>query len=164
MKIILIGFATSYKSSVGAMLSHKLDMPLFDVDSLVEQRQNQTVQQIFDIHGEEYFRELENAVIGELCCQSDCVIACGGGSVLAPNFDELSQNAQVFWLQVNGKNVKDRLIGNTRPLFDNLTLCQLEEKIQQRNEIYVSKNGIAVDTNDKTSMEVFAKIIQMLGI
>ncbi len=164
MKLVIIGFATSYKSTVAKRLSHKLNLPLFDVDKLAERKADMTVAQIFATQGEDVFRNLESQVLRDLATKPVGVVSCGGGSVLSADFPLLCQNATVVWLKVDGKNAKRRLNGHTRPLFDNLTLSQLCEKIEQRNALYSKYATIQVDTNGKSSKQVLENLFELLEI
>ena len=164
MKLVIIGFATSYKSSVARHLSQKLNIPLFDVDKLVESQSGMSIAQIFAQHGESHFRYLESQVIEELATKTNCVVSCGGGSVLSEAFEQLATNATIVWLKVDGKNVHRRLTGRTRPLFDNLSVAQLEQKIEQRNPYYAKFATVDVDTNGKSSKQVVAELCSKLNI
>ena len=164
MKLVIIGFATSYKSSVARQLSQKLNIPVFDIDKLVESQAGATISQIFATEGEGSFRALENQVIANLSTKTNCIISCGGGSVLSSEFPTLVQDATVLWLKVNGKTAHSRLNGHTRPLFDKLTVDQLTQKIDARNPYYANYATLEVDTNGKTSKQVVAEVRKLLGV
>ena len=79
-KIFLVGFMAAGKSTVAKALAHKLDRRVEDSDELIEKRERKTVADIFDRHGELYFRTSERAVIQELAPLQHVVIATGGGT------------------------------------------------------------------------------------
>lgn len=164
MKLVLIGFATAYKSTVAKQLSQKLNLPLFDVDETIQLQTGKTITQIFAEHGEDYFRSLESNLLLQLSKRKNCVVSCGGGSVLSPNFANLVQNATVIWLQVDAQNVVSRLDGRSRPLFDGLTEGQLATKIDIRAPFYQKYATVQVDTNNKTSQQVFEQLCKLLKI
>lgn len=164
MKLVLIGFATAYKSTVAKQLSQKLNLPLFDVDDTIQSQTGKTITQIFAEQGEDYFRMLESALLLQLSATQNCVISCGGGSVLSQEFSKLCQNATVIWLKVDAQNVASRLDGHSRPLFDGLTTQQLASKIDMRTPFYQKHATVQIDTSNKTSAQVFDELCQLLKI
>ena len=156
-KIILIGFATCYKTTVGKLLAKKLNCAFVDTDAEIECLEKMSVQQIFDTQGEAYFRRKENELFRALdAC--DTVVSCGGGSVLAESFDEFKRNSVVIWLTASADTVKSRLGGVARPLFDGLTVEQLEERIAERTSLYSRFACITFPTDSKTPEQVAEEI------
>ncbi|MCM1289791.1 MAG: shikimate kinase [Corallococcus sp.] len=163
MKILLIGFASSGKSTVGKLLAEKLHWNFYDSDVLVEQTADCSVAQIFSDCGEEYFRNLENKVLQRLTLSDNAVVALGGGSVLCADFMALAQNSTVVWLQVSPKSVAERLAGDTtRPLFDGLPTPTLSKLVDQRTPLYKAVANVAVTTDGKTPQEVVQEIARRL--
>ena len=80
--IFLIGLMAVGKSTVGRQLAQTLKMPFFDADSEIESRAGAEISWIFDVEGEEGFRNREAAVIDELTQQEGIVLATGGGAIL----------------------------------------------------------------------------------
>src|SRR5882672_25776 len=70
------------KSTVGRQLAKRLDLPFADSDSVIESRLGVSIRAFFDEHGEEAFRDQEQAVIDELTSQPSGVVGTGGGAVL----------------------------------------------------------------------------------
>lgn len=97
--IVLIGMMGCGKTTVGQLLSQRLNRPLVDTDALIEQRQGRSIPGIFEQDGEKYFRALELELCRELSGRKGLVIACGGG---LPTQEEaiaaLKENGLVFWL------------------------------------------------------------------
>ena len=164
MKIVIIGFATSYKSTVAKHLSQKLNLPLFDVDKLAENQAGMPISQIFATQGEQAFRDVENQVLNNLATKPVGVVSCGGGSVMSQAFDALAQNATVVWLKVDGPTAHARLNGHTRPLFDKLTVDQLTVKIAERTPYYAKYATVTLDTSSKTSNQVVAELCKLLHV
>lgn len=168
MKTILIGFAACYKTTVGKLLSQKFNCRFFDVDEQIEAAEQKTVAEIFSDGGERAFRAAETDVLlslqSMLQSQSDldCVIACGGGSVLSPTFLDFSNLGIVVWLTANAQTVKSRLTFGTRPLFDGLSTCALEQKIVEREALYASFADFSVSTDGKTSSAVAEEVFRLL--
>ena len=161
-KIVLIGFAATYKSSVGKLLSEKLNLPHVDTDDVLQTNARQTIQQIFDTHGEQAFRRAENDLIGQLCTQDNVVISCGGGSVLASNFTELAQNAVVVWLTATAQTIKSRLGTPARPLFDGLTESQLQQYVDSRTLHYQQYANVCLPTDGLSSTQVAQQLYELI--
>lgn len=85
MRIFLIGFMCSGKSTLGHALAKRLSVPFYDLDALVEDKAGMSVSQIFSTMGEDAFRALEAEAIASLAtCGEDAVVACGGGTPCRP--------------------------------------------------------------------------------
>ena len=158
-RIVLIGFATSGKSSVGRLLADKLNAKFVDTDEEIEREQGATIQQIFDEYGEEYFRNKESEILTSLAHQKNVIVACGGGSVLCDSFVELAQESVVVWLTVTAATVKRRLGNTPRPLFDNLSEDELAERIARRSPLYQRYAEIVIETDSLTPEQVAERII-----
>src|SRR4051812_10975902 len=82
MSVLLVGYRGSGKSTVGRRLADKLWLPFLDTDDLVVKRAAKSIKDIFAQDGEPAFRDIEAAVVAEVCALNDHVIALGGGAVL----------------------------------------------------------------------------------
>src|SRR5262245_55604193 len=82
--IFLVGMMGAGKTTVGKVLAQRLRMEFVDTDKVLVERTGVPVATIFEIEGEEGFRRRESAVLAEAARGIDCVIATGGGAVLAP--------------------------------------------------------------------------------
>jgi shikimate kinase len=91
MKIYLVGFMGSGKTTVGRELSARIDAPFFDLDELVESAEKTTIKEIFALHGEPYFRKRERDILRSTKNLDSAVVATGGGTF---TFDENIQFIQ----------------------------------------------------------------------
>lgn len=80
MRIFLIGFMCSGKTTLGRALAKRMSLPFFDLDDLVEAEAGMSISEIFKAKGEESFRALEAETLAKLACGHDAIIACGGGT------------------------------------------------------------------------------------
>ena len=80
--IVLIGFMGTGKTTVGQQISKELWMPMVDTDTMVEVDNQMIIGEIFDRYGEDYFRNLETAVVRKVSKFKSHVISTGGGVVL----------------------------------------------------------------------------------
>ena len=163
MKVVLIGFACSYKTSVGRLLANKLNVQHIDVDNLVEERSGQTVAEIFAIGGECAFRTKEEQALLSLTDCDDAVISCGGGAPLHSSFNQLAETSAVVWLTATAATVKQRLGGTIRPLFDGKTTEQLDEMINNRAAYYAKYANVTIATDGKTSEQVADEVVFILN-
>ena len=160
-KIILIGFAACYKSHVGKLLADKLNCAFVDTDREIECRCGMTVRQIFETMGEGYFRAMENALLLTLN-DNNTVVACGGGSVMSHNFDNFAYGGTVVCLTATAETVHSRLGDGSRPLFDGITVEQLNSFMQQRALLYAKYANATFDTDGKTSQQVADQVYEWL--
>ena len=114
MNIVLCGFMGSGKTVVGKELAKIMGRRFVDTDQLVEARSGVSIPAIFQVHGEDYFRELERAACAEAAEIPNCVISTGGGAL---TFDENVRTLRTtgktlcvvgdgYTLNVSGKEVK----------------------------------------------------------
>lgn len=162
MKIVLIGFACSYKSTVGKLLAEKLNLLHVDTDSAVEETARKSIAEIFAQKSELEFRRFESWTLLQASYLDDVVISCGGGGPLHSAFDKLAVGATVVWLTSTAGTVRQRLGQTARPLFDGKTVGQLDELILQRTPYYAKYANITVATDNKTSQEVADEILLQL--
>ncbi|HTF86545.1 shikimate kinase AroK [Cellvibrio sp. ARAG 10.3] len=80
--IFLVGPMGAGKSTIGRLLASELDLSFRDSDRVIEERTGADIPWIFDMEGEEGFRERETAVLTELATETGVVIATGGGIIL----------------------------------------------------------------------------------
>ena len=81
MRIALVGYMGSGKSTVGKLLSERMSIPFIDLDKVIETREGKTIAALFGEKGETYFRQLEsNALIEILSQNTPFILATGGGT------------------------------------------------------------------------------------
>tara|TARA_Y100000991_G_C21740118_1_gene250129 strand:- start:25 stop:285 length:261 start_codon:yes stop_codon:yes gene_type:complete len=79
MRLIIIGSMASGKSTVGRKLSKRLGLDFFDIDNEIEKKAGAKISWIFDVEGEEKFRDREYQAFSNLTSTENCVISTGGG-------------------------------------------------------------------------------------
>lgn len=162
MKAVIIGFAACYKSSAGRLAAQKLNCDFADVDKLIENKAGASAGEILRTQGETAFRQLETQVLCELAQRDNVIVSCGGGSVLSPTFELLAENSTAVWLTASAKTIYNRLNGRTRPLFDNLSLNELEVKIKERGALYSKYAAVKISTDNRSSAQVAEEIVSLL--
>ena len=164
--IILVGFMGSGKTSLGEVLKEKTGMKLIDTDSLIEEAEGRSINDIFKAEGEEYFRKLESEALKKISLSEEAVIiSTGGGAVLADrNIPLLMSCGEVVYLRTKPETIVKRLKDdNSRPL---LKTDNKEEKIREilknREGRYVVAADIIIDTDDCNITELADTLLNML--
>jgi len=138
--IFLIGLMGSGKSSVGKLLAARLGKDFHDSDDEVVKRTGVDIQTIFDIEGEDSFREREQKVIEDLTGLDNVVLATGGGAVLRQeNRRNLKSRGFVIYLNAGAGQLYNRLrYDKTRPLLqtDN-PKAKLKSLLTAREPLYL---------------------------
>ena len=154
--IVLIGMPGCGKSTIGRLLSGKLNRPFVDADAKIVSAAGMSIPEIFAQSGEAGFREIETRVLAELGKQSGLVIATGGGCVTQErNYPLLHQNGTCIWLTRD----LDKLPTDGRPLSQR---GRLEQMYQIRKPLYEQFAHITV-CNDGAPEECVAAILKLLN-
>ena len=98
--IVLVGLMGAGKTSVGRRLAEKLAIPFIAADHEIEASAGKSIQEIFDDHGEPYFREGERRVIQRLIGNGAQVLATGGGAYMNEETRQRIQESGIsVWLR-----------------------------------------------------------------
>jgi len=138
MNIFLVGPMGSGKSSLGKKLAKSLDKKFIDTDKEIEKKENKTINEIFEINGEKYFREKEKEFLKSIPNSLNMVIATGGGIVTdQENREKLKENRVIFLNASVERQSKRTSRSDKRPLLKNVDrLKKLRELYDQRLEFY----------------------------
>ncbi len=138
--VVLVGMMGAGKSSVGRRLAARLGIPVVDADAEIESAAGMTIAEIFEKHGEPYFRAGEARVIARLLDNGPQVLATGGGAVMDQSTRDLIHIKGIsVWLKADLdlllKRTKRR---NDRPLADRMKdLLPLREPVYAQSDIIV---------------------------
>ena len=80
--VALVGMMGSGKSAIGRVVSSILDVPFSDADAEIERAAKLSIPEIFERHGEQFFRDKEDQVIKRLLQEKPCILATGGGAFI----------------------------------------------------------------------------------
>lgn len=174
VRIIIVGYMGSGKTTVGKALSKELGIPFYDLDWYIESRMRKTVPQIFAERGEEGFRKIEHNMLHEVAEFEDVIISCGGGTpCFFDNMDYMNGQGETVYLQASPEVLYDHLkMGKTeRPLLKNKTPEEMRrfiaEQLKLRDPFYSkAKHTLNVDlleNYEKIKISV-AKMRALLGI
>ena len=160
--IVFLGMMGSGKSSIGFLVSKRLQIDFVDIDDYIEQNLGMKISEIFKSKGESFFRQIEEKITLKILKRNNIVISLGGGSFLNKNIrKEVLINHLSFWLKLNSQTLISRIINNKkRPLAIGATEEQLNNMIKKRSNIY-SKALFKVNCNGLTKAEVVKKVINI---
>jgi shikimate kinase len=124
MKIVLLGYMASGKSTIGREISKKLDMKFIDLDDYISKREKRSISEIFKVKGEIYFRRIESLYLSEILNSKDnFILSLGGGTPCYSNNMDLIINSEAvsIYIKAGIKTLVSRLTAekNKRPLVQN---------------------------------------------
>lgn len=164
MRIFLIGFMGSGKSTLGKQLAKKMGFGFVDQDDYIEQKVGMTVGEYFSRHGEDAFRKLEHEVLLELVQFEDVVISTGGGApCFYDNMDIMNKNGIAIYLKLKPEVLRNRLkhAQTERPLIKGKSEEELLEyikiKLSERESFY-SKATHIIESLDLKAEDIFSLI------
>ena len=163
--LVFLGMMGSGKSSIGNLVSKKLDLQFIDIDSLIVKNTEMSISEIFKKKGENYFRNLEEKITLKSLKKIKNVISLGGGGFINTKIrEEVLANHFSFWLNWDAsvliKRIKD---SKKRPLAFNSTNQEIRTIIRDRTKIY-SNAQFKINCNKLTKTEIVKKIIKIYEI
>jgi len=160
--IVFLGMMGTGKTSIGELVSKRLNLNFFDIDQYIENESKMKISKIFSSKGEKFFRELEEKKTLNLLKKKNSVIALGGGAFLNQNIrGEILKNHLSFWLDLSTELIISRIKNSSkRPIAAQATKDELVNLIKKRSNIY-SKAMYKVKCDGLTKKEIVDKIIKI---
>ena len=160
--LVLLGMMGSGKSTVGYLLSKRIKLDFIDIDNVIEDKAGMSIFKIFEVMGEDYFRDLEEKISNSILKTSNRVVSLGGGAFINKNIrKEILSNHFSFWLNCNEEVLLKRIrVNKNRPLAHKSTDEEIKEIIKKRNKIY-AKAKFKINCNELTKTEIVDKIIKI---
>lgn len=124
----------SGKSTWGKKLAKALQYTFVDLDQLIEQQEQFSIEEIFTEKGEEYFRDLEHKYLLKTIVMNHVVISCGGGTpCYNNNMNFINENGISFYLNGSIKLLVERVLNSKRqrPMFLGLEKANIEKKMEE---------------------------------
>ncbi len=163
--IILVGLMGAGKSTIGRNIARSLDKEFYDSDRVIEERTGVDIATIFEIEGEQGFRDREEQVIAELCEQDDIVLATGGGSILREiNRKNMSKRGHVVYLRTSAELLYSRIRHDKkRPLMQtNNPLDTLKKLLDDREPYYLEVADTVVMTGKQKVTTLVRRVEEAL--
>jgi shikimate kinase len=171
MNIIILGYMGSGKSIIGRELSLKVNKKFIDLDSYIEEKEKDSISNIFQNNGDLYFRKQESKYLKEILNNNnDLVLSVGGGTpCYFNNLDLMISNKNIsFYLKNSNIQLTSRLFNekNKRPLISNISseekLLEFVSKHLFEREFFYNSATHKIDSNDKPVSHVVDDIISRL--
>jgi shikimate kinase len=171
MNLILFGFKSCGKTTLGKMIAIRMNRPFFDTDNMLEQLHYQWTgdqlhfREIYKKIGEDAFRKLESDVVQQLKGIKNAIIALGGGLILDPkNTAFLAKLGQLIYLKVSKETLKRRILSKELPSFLNPADPEgsFEQFYNERRAKYEAVPAISVDLETKTQDQVVLELSALI--
>ncbi len=154
--VFLIGYMGCGKTTLGEVLARQMGVPFIDLDEYIERQQGMTIVEIFAREGEERFRQLETAALGEVAAMDGVIIACGGGTPChGNNMTLMNEMGVTVWLTTSPERITARLLlpeqRVKRPKFNDLpdeAFLPLVQRELERRSPYYNQASLQFDSTD----------------
>src|SRR5579862_2059821 len=167
--VVMVGMMGAGKSSVGRRLAARLGLPFVDADTEIEQAANATINEIFERHGEPYFRDGERRVIRRLLDGEPKVLATGGGAFMLPETRAaIRENGISIWLKADRDLILSRIrrrsnrpllkTGDPEAVIDRLLAER--QPIYDEADIHIQSRDVA---HDMVIDDILAALAEHLG-
>lgn len=165
--LVLIGFMGAGKSTMSDYFNTMFAMDVIEMDEIISRREGMTIPDIFEIHGEEYFRDCETNLLIEMQSRKNVVISCGGGVPMRErNVTEMRKNGRVILLTASPETILSRVKDDhNRPLLENnKNVAFIESLMEKRREKYEAAADIIIQTDGKSIYDIGEEIIVQLRV
>ena len=160
--IVFLGMMGSGKSTVGKLVSKKLNLNFFDIDNEIENKTKMKIKDIFEKKGETFFRKLEEKMSISVLAKNKGVVSLGGGAFLNKNIQkEILENHLSVWLKWDDATLIKRIKNSKkRPIASKLNDDELKKLIKDRSKVY-SKADLKIKCDNLTKDEILNKLIKL---
>ena len=151
------------KSTIGKKLAKRLKRKFVDIDKIIEIKEKNTIKEIFENKGENYFRKIEKKITLKELKKDNLVIALGGGAFINPSIRrEIKNSCLSFWLDLNISSILLRLKNvKKRPLLDENKLEESINEIYSQRKKFYNESNFRIKCNSKNKEETIHKIIKL---
>ena len=147
--IVLIGFMGAGKSTISEFLKTAFAMDVIEMDQIIAEREGMSISDIFEVYGEQYFRDLETNLLIEMQSRTNVV---------------MKKNGRVVLLTAKPETILDRVKdSHDRPLIENnKTVPFIAELMEKRREKYEAAADIVIETDGKDELQICEELIHRL--
>ena len=165
--IALLGVRGAGKSVIGQRLAKRLNREFIELDRKIELAAGLSLGEIFELHGEGYYRRLERSALVEVLSLPSLPVFATGGSIVSheENWGLMAHRATTIWLKAEASQHWDRVIrqGDRRPMAENPeAFAELKSLLVERAPLYARATH-TIDTSGKTVAEIEAVALAALG-
>tara|TARA_B100000029_G_scaffold353059_1_gene345672 strand:- start:1074 stop:1586 length:513 start_codon:yes stop_codon:yes gene_type:complete len=158
--LVLVGMMGSGKSSIGNILSKKLEFEFIDTDNKIEEIEKKTISEIFKLNGEKYFRNIEEIISLKSLKINNRVISLGGGGFANPSIRKYTLKKCIsVWLNWKHETLINRIKNSKkRPLAMKLSNLELQNLIIKRSAMY-NLSDYKINCDKLNMKQIVEKII-----
>ena len=158
--IVFLGMMGSGKTSIGLLISKKLNLQFYDIDQIIEKELEMNISDIFEKKGEKFFRDIEEKTTLKILKKKWIVVSLGGGAFINKKIrEEILKNHLSFWLNWNSKTLIQRIKKNIkRPIALKSSTSELIDLIKKRSVVY-SKSKYKINCEKLSKNEIVNEII-----
>jgi len=162
--LALAGFMGTGKSRIGWELSRRLQLTFVDTDRVIERVSCMRITDIFELYGEQVFRDHETEIVRRCVRLDEVIVSTGGGTVVrAENRELLKKRGPVVVLSASPETVYKRTRRNRRPLLEQGDpLVRINELMAERQPAYDDVAAFKVSTDGRDSADVVEEIVEKL--
>lgn len=171
--VALLGLRGAGKTAIGERLARALGVPFVELDALVARRAGMSLEAVFEMHGEKYFRKIEREVLAELLSEKRApspqgrVLATSGSLVTdAQTYALLRSKARTVWLKARTLDHWERVVaqGDARPMRDRANAkAELKALLARRTPLY-EQADFTVDTSGLSLDEATQRVLRNLRV
>ncbi|MBI9038984.1 MAG: shikimate kinase [Bacteroidales bacterium] len=143
MRIVLVGYMGSGKSTAGKKLASHIGFSFLDIDHFIEEKYKISIHDFFKKYGEDVFRKIESDVLKNTLIEDNIVISTGGGTpCFKDNMNLINKNSYSVYIKMNISSIENRLINSkkSRPLLKEISQENLnsfiEKQLLEREKYY----------------------------
>ena len=154
--IFLTGFSGSGKTTIGKKLAEKLNRNFVDIDKIIENQNNKTVAEIFEINGEKYFRSQESLILEKICKEKNQIISLGGGAIQNPKNQVKTSSSEGFVVYIFSdlETSLSRIDINSRPILSERNSNEIKQLFEKRKSKYFKNSDLVILNSAKNPNEI----------
>lgn len=162
----LLGLRGAGKTTVGSQLARRLRIPFVELDRRVEELAGLSLDELFALHGEAYYRRLEAEALERVLAEARAVVMATGGGIVtsARSWARLRRDALTIWLRASAEEHWQRVLqqGDRRPMADNpQARAELRNLLAERERLYAGAS-CSVITSDRPIEEVVDEVERLV--
>lgn len=163
--IVLVGLMGAGKSTIGKRLATVLGVPFVDSDSEIMEAAGCSIADIFELYGEQVFRDLEQRVMLRLLKETPRVIATGGGAFINPAIrEEIGAHGLSVWLKAELEVLVERVSRrDTRPLLKSGDKKEILSRLMEDRYPVYGQADIVIDSNAGPHEDVVQGIVEAIA-
>lgn len=162
--LVLVGLMGAGKTTVGRRLAKEIGLDFFDSDVEITEAAGCSVSDIFSLHGEAIFRDLEKRVLLRLVSAGPSVIATGGGAFMNPEIRAaIREHGTSIWLRADVDVLEDRVSRkNNRPLLEQGDKKEILTRLAEERYPVYAEADMTVNSGKGSHETIVAEIVTLL--